>query len=80
MNKAKDEYYKEYRIFKYEELVDRIKELEQKIEDMKCCGNCEDERYRLETQLLQKCNENINGTNCCKRWQYDGLSQKERMG
>ena len=38
----------------------RIKELEQQIEDMKCCCNCGDDTIPKEDKKCFKCNKNSN--------------------
>lgn len=47
----------------------RHAELQQQIEDMKCCGNCN-------TQACCKMPHNADG--CCPEWQSDGLTRERR--
>lgn len=43
------------------------------IEDLKCCLNCSEPNEGCEL-------DNDINVNYCKNWQFDGLTQKERMG
>lgn len=46
-----------------------------KTENLKCCGNCKYRYVIANSNLCQK--ENDPG--CCKEWEFDGLTNKERM-
>lgn len=57
---------------------DRIKDLEAENANLKCCGNCahtdpDEPRYCENTGYLKNKNQR------CEYWQFDNLTQKERM-
>lgn len=56
----------------------KIKELEQQVEDMKCCGNCKNSGAEVYV-ICKKSGLMKNGFDCCKNWKFDELPQKERM-
>ena len=48
-------------------LTDRVRELEQQIERMKCCQNC--------SHLCSRCELGIDGCYVCSKWELRGIDK-----
>lgn len=59
-----------------------VMQLQQQIEDMKCCGNC---KNYIKHDDMPRCYVDGNydyckkSDNVCPKWQSDNLTRKERM-
>lgn len=57
------------------------------VNDLKCCGNClfREAEHTLPGFSCERCmhkqvtNKAIGGYNCCSYWEYDNMTEKERM-
>ena len=86
MSKAKEKYYRdiseiELNLGKFPKITNYVTELEQQVEDLKRCGNCLSYLPCTYAEDICKIDKRtIEGDDYCKNWQFDGLSQKERIG
>jgi hypothetical protein len=60
----------------FDEILSRFADLRQQVEDLKCCGNCVQIKYKscpVRTACIP-----FEGNNYCPNYQPDNLTRKER--
>ena len=64
--------------WKMDEFIRQAKELEDIVNDLKCCGNCENAHVvNIDTYCEMK-GEQINCHKACPKWYPDGLAKEDR--
>ena len=48
-------------------------------EDLRCCGNCKRTINDDYFTVCKEKQERVNSFECCKSWEFDGLSYNERV-